>query len=114
MPEMDYATLLREGYAQRLPDSLDDLCGPTDGVVALPQHIVWSGLDRFDLANPRLRMSYYRIVLAEGQAADLCQYLDKATLLALWPILRTLIRPAIVDVWEHAFADLDTRTRTAA
>jgi hypothetical protein len=47
------------------------------GPVRLPLHLAWSGLTTFDLDQPRLRMSYYRIVLAEGQHDDLARYLSR-------------------------------------
>ena len=43
--------------AARLPDRLDDLHGPWQGVVVLPVHLTWHGLREFDVAleKPRLR-----------------------------------------------------------
>jgi hypothetical protein len=60
--------VLQERYRSRLPDSLDDLAGPTGGLVQLPLHVAWSGLTAFDLDRSKSRMSLYRVVLAEGQA----------------------------------------------
>jgi hypothetical protein len=53
--------------ARRLPTALSELAGLEHGTVSLPLHLAWSGLTTFDLDQPRLRMSYYRIVLTEGQ-----------------------------------------------
>ncbi|MGW9434605.1 transcriptional regulator [Streptomyces sp. NPDC055607] len=104
----------RARFAQRLPLELSELDGPTHGIVDLPLHLVWSGLSRFDLDQPRSRMSCYRIVLAEGHHDDLVRHLDKELLIGMWPILRTLISRDIRDVWESAFNELGSGTQAAA
>lgn len=98
--------LYREKFRRRLPDSLDELRGPTEGVVEPPATVVWSGLRTFDLANERLRMSLYRTVLAEGMREDLCTLLNRDLLLQLWPTLRTLTSTTIRGVWEEKFPEL--------
>ncbi|OPG02874.1 hypothetical protein B1R27_30810 [Streptomyces sp. GKU 895] len=107
--------VLRARYASQLPARLEELTGPTHGTVDLPLHVVWSGLSSFDLDRPRLRMSLYRTVLAEGLHDDLVVFLNKDLLIDQWPVLRTLVSRAIRDVWEHAFPELATaRNITAA
>jgi hypothetical protein len=106
--------LRRERYARRRPAELAELAGPAHGTVTLPVHLAWSGLTRFDLDQPRLRMSYYRIVLAEGMHDDLVRYLNHSLLISLWPVLRTLISRDLRDVWENAFPELASAARTAA
>ncbi|MGR3935407.1 hypothetical protein [Streptomyces sp. BRA346] len=108
------AELLRERYARRLPSSLSELTGPAHGSVQLPLHVAWSGLTRFDLDRPRLRMSMYRTVLAEGQHDDLVTLLNPELLLSQWPVLRTLVSRAIRDVWESAFPELAAARPAAA
>ncbi|GGZ10448.1 hypothetical protein GCM10010365_32110 [Streptomyces poonensis] len=80
----------------------------------LPLHLAWSGLTEFDLDQPRLRMSCYRIVLAEGLHDDLVQYLNRDLLISMWPTLRTLIRRDLRAVWEAAFAELDPHAQAVA
>ncbi|MEU9075573.1 transcriptional regulator [Kitasatospora sp. NPDC048538] len=92
--------------AARLPGSLEELEGPATGRVDLPLHLAWSGLRTFDLAQPRQRMGLYRIVLNEGMREDLVHFLDAGLLVQQWPVLRTLIGPAVRAVWEGAFAEL--------
>lgn len=106
--------LRRERYARRQPAELAELAGPVHGTVTLPVHLAWSGLTRFDLDQPRLRMSYYRIILAEGMHDDLVHYLNHGLLISLWPVLRTLISRDLRDVWENAFPELASAARTAA
>ncbi|MGB8938940.1 MAG: transcriptional regulator [Streptomyces sp.] len=106
--------LRRAKFARRLPAVLAALAGPAHGTVSLPLHLAWSGLTEFDLDQPRLRMSCYRIVLAEGLHDDLIRYLDQDLLVSLWPTLRTLISRDLRDVWETAFPELAPRTRAVA
>lgn len=106
--------LRREKYARRQPVELAELTGPTYGTVTLPVHLAWAGLARFDLDQPRLRMSYYRIILAEGMHDDLVHYLNHSLLISLWPVLRTLISRDLRDAWENTFPELASAARTAA
>ncbi|MEW1755303.1 transcriptional regulator [Streptomyces cyaneofuscatus] len=110
----DVPGLRRARFARRVPATLVELVGPRQGAVSLPLHLAWSGLREFDLDQPRLRMSYYRIVLAEGMHDDLVDYLDRDLLVAMWPTLRTLISRDLRDVWESAFHELALSARAAA
>ncbi|MQY16606.1 hypothetical protein SRB5_68080 [Streptomyces sp. RB5] len=98
--------LYREKFRRRLPDSLDELRGPTEGIVRPPATVVWSGLRAFDLGDERLRVSLYRTVLAEGVRGDLPALLNREILLRLWPTLRTLTSDTIRGVWETEFPEL--------
>jgi len=59
-------------------------------------------------------MGLYRIVLAEGQRADVVAFLDRDLLLAQWPDLRTMISRHIRVVWEEAFSELGHQTASPA
>lgn len=113
-PPWSDAELLRERYERRLPASLDELAGPAHGTVQLPLHVAWSGMTAFDLDQPKLRMSLYRIVLAEGMRDDLAAFLNRELLLVQWPVLRKLISRHIRDVWEAAFPELAAAARPAS
>ncbi|AZM59407.1 hypothetical protein OIE82_07860 [Streptomyces althioticus] len=106
--------LYREKFQRRLPESLDELHGPTQGVVELPLHMAWSGMTSYDLSKPRQRMGLYRTVLHEGLHDDLPRYLNQGLLLQLWPVLRTLVGRSVRTVWEDAFPQLTSRTQAAA
>ncbi|MFJ6076655.1 hypothetical protein ACIQFU_38625 [Streptomyces sp. NPDC093065] len=112
--DADNLALYREKFRRRLPESLDELHGPTQGVVELPLHMAWSGLTTYDLSKPRQRMGLYRTVLHEGLRKDLPRYLNRDLLLDLWPVLRTLVGRTVRTVWEDAFPQLASRTRAAA
>ena len=51
-------------------------------------------------------MHMYRIVLAEGQLADVTKYLNRDVLVSQWPVLRTLISKTVRGVWESSFPEL--------
>ncbi|MET7355409.1 hypothetical protein [Streptomyces mirabilis] len=104
-------SLYRVKFRRRLPESLDELHGPTQGVVELPLHVAWSGMTSYDLGKPRQRMGLYRTVLHEGLREDLSRYLNQDLLFQLWPVLRTLVGRTVRSVWEDAFPQLASRTR---
>ncbi|MFC9271317.1 hypothetical protein ACWGRF_00020 [Streptomyces zhihengii] len=106
--------MYREKFRCRLPGSLDELHGPTRGVVQLPLHVAWSGMTSYDLDKPRQRMGLYRTVLHDGLRDDLPRYLDQNLLLQMWPVLRTLVGRTVRTVWEDAFPQLAARTQAAA
>ncbi|MER5842616.1 hypothetical protein ABT099_20345 [Streptomyces prasinus] len=112
--DVEDLALYREKFRRRLPESLDELHGPTQGIVELPLHMAWSGMTSYDLDKPRQRMGLYRTVLHEGLHDDLPRYLNQDLLLQLWPVLRTLVGRTVRTVWEDAFAQLASRTQAAA
>jgi hypothetical protein len=100
------AAVLEERYRGRLPATLDDLTGPDHGTVQLPLHVAWSGQTAFNLDLPKPCMHMYRIVLAEGQRADVAFYLNRDLLVGQWPVLRNLVGRTVRTVWETAFPEL--------
>lgn len=96
-------------YGDRKPyvvaERLDDLCGPTEGTVTLPQHLDWSGNASYDLDKPARLASMYRTVLNEASSIDdLRAWIDGRLLERLWP---TLWLPAQVRrLWESRFPQL--------
>ncbi|MEU6526912.1 hypothetical protein ABZ892_29785, partial [Streptomyces sp. NPDC046924] len=50
--DVEDLALYREKFRRRLPESLDELRGPTQGVVELPLHVAWSGMTSYDLGKP--------------------------------------------------------------
>jgi hypothetical protein len=96
-------------YGARKPivvaEDLDDLRGPTEGTVRLPQHLDWSGNASYDLDKPARLASMYRTVLNEaGSTDDLRAWLDGRFLAQLWP---TLWLPSpLRRLWESRFPEL--------
>lgn len=72
-----------------VPDILPRL--PADralGPVRLPLHLNWSQPGReFDLSDRRQRARVYEIVLREGNAEDIGEYIDGTLLADLWQVL---------------------------
>lgn len=67
---------------------LDELRGPTGGVVELPHRLFWQPDRRVDLDNPALLRWMYETVLREAiSVEELRRWLDGATLVRLWPEL---------------------------
>lgn len=88
-----------EGYEELLPESLNDLQGPTEGVVALLFRSAWSGMTEFDLSDWRHCLELYRIIITQGVSGDPERFINKDHLVHLWPYVRDMfgygyLRPA--------------------
>ncbi|WP_238015120.1 hypothetical protein KZZ52_50990 [Dactylosporangium sp. AC04546] len=99
----------RLSYEQRrpwtLPDTLDELRGPTHGVVCLPNHLDWSEQRVYDLDNPKHLGVMYEIVIRESTTpADQRRYLDGPTLRAVWH--RLWLPRFVRELWESRFPEL--------
>ncbi|MGH3070129.1 MAG: hypothetical protein ACRDMI_16310 [Streptosporangiaceae bacterium] len=80
---------------------LADLRGPASGIIELPLWLYWSGPSpAFDLGKPFMRRWLYQIVLREAaRPEDLTSYLDRDTLIALWPDLH--LPRGVRQAWEE-------------
>ena len=96
---MSLTDLLRRGQsgamARRLPDSLDDLHGPEQGVVVLPRHLCPPGLREFDVTDDGDRRNLYGIVLTRGQRNDMARFVNARLLREDWPALSSSLDPKI-------------------
>jgi len=79
---------------------LAHLHGPVHGTVELPLRLFWSSADRsFDLDQPFMQRWFYQTVLREAsRPEDLADYLDRDTLIALWPDLH--LPRGVRQAWE--------------
>lgn len=83
-------TSARPGWVREveLPASLDELRGPTTGIVRLPLRLYWSGPDpqgvEWDLGLSNRRARLYEVVLREGGLDDVRQLVDGRELVRLW------------------------------
>lgn len=86
-------------------DSLDELRGPSTGVVVLPVRLGWGTTNAYDLGDETRRRSMYATVLRESLSAeDLRQYLNAEVLKEVWA---TLNLPAQVRAsWEARHPEL--------
>lgn len=95
----------RYGKPVVVPGRLEDLVGPTTGVVGLPRHLQWSGNSRYDLDQPGRIVDLYRTVLNEAATPDdLHHFLDHATLTRLW--LTMWLPTDLRADWESRFPEL--------
>jgi hypothetical protein len=96
---MSLTDLLRRGHsgavARRLPESLDDLHGPEQGVVVLPRHLCPPGLREFDVTDDWHRRSLYGIVLTQGRRNDMARFVNARLLRQDWPVLSNSLDPKI-------------------
>ena len=79
------------GHGGRLPERLDDLHGPWEGIVVLPVHLTWHQLREFDVARQKPRLLLYSIVISQGRRNDLARFVNPQRLREDWPQLRMLV-----------------------
>jgi hypothetical protein len=96
----------RPGRWVTVAPSLADLRGPTRGAVGLPLWLFWSCPGHtFDLGDQDMRRWLYQTVLREaGCLEDLTAYLDRDTLIALWPEL--YLPRGVRQAWEDRHPEL--------
>jgi hypothetical protein len=92
------------GPSGRLPQRLDDLCGPAAGVVVLPRHLSWPGVREFDVSDGSNRRSLYGIVLTQGRRNDVARFLNARLLVQDWPLIRSSLDPKLRRWCERRFA----------
>jgi len=93
----------RRGLATRIPERLDELCGPALGVVVLPMHLTWQGLREFDVSDTDWRLRLYTIVLSQGKRTDIARFVHAGLLCHDWPQLSSLVSPAVRDTCARRF-----------
>lgn len=96
----------REYAAAVLPTSLCDLRGPSRGVLALPDHVAWSGRQEYDLARYEQRLEAYARVLEAGTREDIVGLLNHTLLIGHWFDLWWRLDPIMRTVWELTFPEL--------
>ena len=103
---MSLADLLvgRNPHASRLPRRLEDLRGPTQGVIVLPRHLSWPGMRECDVTDAATRRSMYGIVLTQGQHNDVARFLNPRLLQQDWPLIRDSLDPKLRGICERRFA----------
>jgi hypothetical protein len=91
------------------PESLDDLRGPTSGVVTVGPHIDTSLDPVYELSDPDRLWNLYTRVVRSGFVPDHVKFLDRHVLLRLWPSLNLPTRCR--TIWEQKFPELAVRSR---
>jgi len=103
MPFADWLSGHRS-HRGRLPDRIEDLRGPTQGVIVLPRHLSWPGMRECDVTDDNKRRSMYGIVLTQGQRNDVARFLNPQLLRADWPLIRQSLDPKLRWQCERRFA----------
>ncbi|MDQ2875505.1 MAG: hypothetical protein M3Y33_12230 [Actinomycetota bacterium] len=97
----------RAGHYRRVVTApcLDELRGPTSGVIELPNRLLWQPDRHVDLDNPALLAWAYQVVLREAASTDeLRTWLDGPTLIRLWPGL--YLPRWVRQAWEQRHPEL--------
>jgi hypothetical protein len=85
--------------------TLEELCGPTGGIVELPLRLWWNPNRAFDLDRPTMLTWMYENVLREAIRVDELQtFLNGPLLVRLWPDLN--LPRAVRLAWEARHARL--------
>ena len=96
-----------------VPVSLDELTGPSTGLVHLAVRLSWAPGDGFfNLDDDGERTTVYQCVIGEGSVEDQCRYLNRDILTDMWPMLRLDL--AITAAWENRFTALRGRNKWLA
>jgi hypothetical protein len=94
----------RTALGRRLPERIEQLRGPAQGVIMLPRHLSWPGLRECDVTDDSIRRSMYGIVLTQGQRNDIARFLNPQLLRADWPHIRDALDPKLRAYCERRFA----------
>lgn len=86
------------------PSSLDELRGPTSGVVRVSSHINTAPNPTYDFDDSGDLWAGYSAIVRDGYADEQAALLDRATLVRLWPDLNLPKRCR--DTWTAKFAEL--------
>jgi hypothetical protein len=116
----EHAVVVRTRYQARpgrrviVAADLDSLRGPSRGMVELPLRLYWSGPSPvFDLDELYMRRWLYQIVLREAsRPEDLTGYLDRDTLIGVWPGL--VLPRGVRQAWEEHHPQLRAPVAGAA
>lgn len=87
-----------------IPENLDDLHGPTRGVVTLPTWIDWTPRKTYNLDDKFDRAAFYQVVISEAKPSEMAEYLDRETLIRIWPSIG--IGKQAAQTWEQHFPQL--------
>lgn len=93
------------------PESLDELRGPSTGIVTVGPHIDTSLDPTYDLGRRARKLELYSATVRDGFGPDHRAVLNRSELLRLWPSLNLPGRCRAV--WESRFPELAARSRVA-
>jgi hypothetical protein len=97
----------RDRIPYEAPESLDQLRGPSEGVITLPAGLNEGENSRADLSTPAGRYKLVKVVVQEGTVAQQIELLNADVLRAVWPELT--LPPRCRQLWETRFPQLSER-----
>lgn len=90
-----------------VPDSLEELNGPSSGVVELPIHLDWGPERHYDVADDARCRTLYQLTLQNsGSTQEMARIINAGRLITLWSSMRLPNRCR--QLWNDAFAQLPT------
>ena len=102
---LQHAGCTRDDRPYTVPDTLEELAGPTSGRVTLPKHLDWSEQRTYNLDEPAELGLMYEVVLRESVAADdLRRFLNAGILRRIWQ--RLFLPRQVHQAWEDRFPEL--------
>jgi hypothetical protein len=88
-----------------VPATLEELTGPSMGVISLPHHLDWGPERSYDLEQVTdARLMYMRVIRESATPDDLRRFLNAALLRRLWPEL--ILPPRVRALWLDRFPEL--------
>ncbi len=93
----------RKPHADRLPDGIEELRGPSRGVIVLPRHLAFPGQRECDVTDDARRRNMYGVVLTQGQRNDVARYLNPQLLRQDWPLIAGALDPRLRGTCERRF-----------
>lgn len=96
--------LIQDVIPYEVPERLDDLRGPAEGVLTLPQHVYWGPKAECDLGEQEGVIKAYQAILREGARADQVELMNAGLLVRVWNELMLPVRCR--ELWENKFPQL--------
>lgn len=85
-------------------ESLDELTGPSGGIVTLPTSIDWSPRKSYSVDDKFDRADLYRTVISEASPEQMAQFLNRDLLIKSWPSIA--LGQRVTSAWEQQFPEL--------
>ncbi|GAB2721750.1 transcriptional regulator [Arthrobacter bambusae] len=96
--------LIQDVIPYEVPERLEDLRGPAEGVLTLPQHVYWGPEAECDLGEPEGVIKAYQAILREGARADQVELMNAGVLVWVWSEL--MLPASCRELWENKFPQL--------
>lgn len=96
--------LIQDVIPYGVPERLEDLRGPAEGYLSLPQHVYWGPRAECDLGEPEGVIKAYQAILREGARTDQEELMNAGLLMRVWGQLMLPVRCR--ELWENKFPQL--------